>query len=254
MSKSSRNKESARERLARERAEQARRRRRRVWLIAGGAAVVVIAAVVAITLAVTGGSSGGGGLPLAPLSTLGTLQPAPAAGPTGPEGVPVPAGPALASTATGATGQPVDGISCQTSEQTVFHIHAHLTIFVNGAARQVPAGIGIPGAQATQSPQGPFIETGTCFYWLHTHASDGIIHIESPVQRTYTLGNFFDIWGQPLGPDQVGPAQGHVTAIYNGQVWQGNPRDIPLNAQAQIQLQVGTPLVTPEQITFPNGL
>ena len=254
MSKSSRNKESARERLARERAEQARRRRRRPWLIAGGAAVVVIAAVIAITLAVTGGSSGGGGLPLAPLSTLGTLQPAPAAGPTGPEGVPVPAGPALASTATGATGQPVDGISCQTSEQTVFHIHAHLTIFVNGAARQVPAGIGIPGAQATQSPQGPFIETGTCFYWLHTHASDGIIHIESPVQRTYTLGNFFDIWGQPLGPDQVGPAQGHVTAIYNGQVWQGNPRDIPLNAQAQIQLQVGTPLVTPEQITFPNGL
>jgi len=254
MSKSSRNKETARQRLARERAEQARRRRRRLWLIAGGAAVVVIAAVVAITLAVTGGSSGGGGLPLAPLSTLGTLQPAPAAGPTGPEGVPVPAGPALASTATGATGQPVDGISCQTSEQTVFHIHAHLTIFVNGAARQVPAGIGIPGAQATQSPQGPFIETGTCFYWLHTHASDGIIHIESPVERTYTLGNFFDIWGQPLGPDQVGPAQGHVTAIYNGQVWQGNPRDIPLNAQAQIQLQVGTPLVTPEQITFPNGL
>jgi len=254
MSKSSRNKESARERLARERAEQARRRRRRPWLIAGGAAVVVIAAVIAITLAVTGGSSGGGGLPLAPLSTLGTLQPAPAAGPTGPEGVPVPAGPALASTATGATGQPVDGISCQTSEQTVFHIHAHLTIFVNGAARQVPAGIGIPGAQATQSPQGPFIETGTCFYWLHTHASDGIIHIESPVERTYTLGNFFDIWGQPLGPDQVGPAQGHVTAIYNGQVWQGNPRDIPLNAQVQIQLQVGTPLVTPEQITFPNGL
>ena len=80
MSKSSRNKESARERLARERAEQARRRRRRPWLIAGGAAVVVIAAVIAITLAVTGGSSGGGGLPLAPLSTLGTLQPAPAAG------------------------------------------------------------------------------------------------------------------------------------------------------------------------------
>jgi len=253
MSKSSRNKESAREKLARERAEQARRRRRRVWLIAGGAAVVVIAAVVAITLAVTGGSSGGGGLPLAPLSTLGTLQPAPAAGPTGPEGVPVPAGPALASTATGATGQPVDGISCQTSEQTVFHIHAHLTIFVNGAARQVPAGIGIPGAQATQSPQGPFIETGTCFYWLHTHASDGIIHIESPVERTYTLGNFFDIWGQPLGPDQVGPASGHVVAIYNGQVYQGNPRDIPLTAHAQIQLQVGTPLVEPQQITFPSG-
>jgi hypothetical protein len=249
----SKRKESARERLARERAEQARRRRRRIWLAAAGAAVVVIAAAVGITLAVTGGSSGGG-LPLAPLSTLGSLSPAPAAGPAGPEGVPIPAGPPLASTATAATGQPVDGISCQTSEQTLFHIHAHLTIFVNGAARQVPAGIGIPGAQATQTAQGSFIESGTCFYWLHTHAAAGIIHIESPVQRTYTLGNFFDIWGQPLGPDQVGPASGHVVAIYNGQVWQGNPRDIPLTAHAQIQLQVGTPLVAPAQVTFPNGL
>jgi hypothetical protein len=252
MSKSGR--QRAQERIAQVRAQEARRRRRRLWLAVTGAAVVVIAAAVGITLAVTGGGSSGGGLSLAPLSTLGTLSPAPAAGPAGPEGVPVPAGPALASTATVATGQPVDGISCQTSEQTLFHIHAHLTVFVNGSARQIPAAVGIPGAQATNTPNGPFIETGTCFYWLHTHAADGIIHIESPVQRTFTLGNFFNIWGQPLGPDQVGPAKGHVVAIYNGQVYQGNPRDIPLNAHAQIQLQVGTPLVQPEQITFPNGL
>jgi hypothetical protein len=252
MSESSRPR--AQERIAQIRAQEARRRRRRLWLAVTGAAVVVIAAAVGITLAVTGGGSSGGGLSLAPLSTLGTLSPAPAAGPAGPEGVPIPAGPALASTATVATGQPVDGISCQTSEQTLFHIHAHLTVFVNGSARQIPAAVGIPGAQATNTPQGPFIETGTCFYWLHTHAADGIIHIESPVQRTFTLGNFFNIWGQPLGPDQVGPAKGHVVAIYNGQVYQGNPRDIPLNAHAQIQLQVGTPLVQPEQITFPNGL
>jgi hypothetical protein len=256
MSKSSR--PSARERIAQARAEQARRRRRRrrVWLAAAGAVVVVIAAAVGITLAVTGGSSGGPGtaLSLAPLSTLGSLQTAPAPGPAGPEGVPVPAAAPLAGTATAAAGQPVDGISCQASEQTLFHIHAHLTLFVNGSARQIPAAIGIPGAQATQTPQGPFIDSGTCFYWLHTHAADGIIHIESPVQRTYTLGNFFDEWEQPLGPDQVGPASGHVVAIYNGQVYQGNPRGIPLTAHAQIQLEVGTPLVAPQQITFPAGL
>ena len=251
MSKNSR--ERAQERIARMRAEEARRRRRRLWLAAAGAAVVVIAAAVGITLAVTGGSSGNG-LPLAALSTLGNLQPAPAAGPAGPEGIAVPSGAALAGTSTAATGQAVDGISCQTAEQTVFHIHAHLTVFVNGSARQIPAAIGIPGAQATQTAQGPFIETGTCFYWLHTHAPDGIIHIESPVQRTYTLGNFFDEWGQTLSPDQVGPARGHVVAIYNGQVYTGNPRDIPLTAHAQIQLQIGTPLVAPEQVTNWNGL
>lgn len=246
---------SGRDRLARVRAEQARSRRRRRWLIGSGAAVVVIAAAAGITLGVTsGGSASGSTLPLASLSTLGPLRPAPAAGPLGPEGVPIPAAAALAGLATAASGQPVDGISCQTAEQTLFHIHAHLTVFVNGSARQVPAAIGIPGAQATSTPQGPFIGSGTCFYWLHTHASDGIIHIESPVTRTYTLGDFFDEWGQPLSTGQVGPATGHVVALYNGQVYQGNPRNIPLTAHAQIQLEVGTPLVAPEQITFPPGL
>jgi len=260
MSKGSRDRQQrAREKIARQRAEEARRKRRRLWLAGAGAAVLVIAAAVGITLALTGGSPKATSPPppklqLAPLSTLGTLKPAPAPGPLGPEGVPVPAAPALASTATAATGQPVDGISCQTSEQTLFHIHAHLTIFVTGSPRQVPAAIGIPGAQPEATAAGPFIASGTCFYWLHTHAADGVIHIESPVQRTFTLGNFFDIWGQPLGTDRVGPATGHVVALYNGQVYLGDPRDIPLTAHAQIQLMVGTPLIAPEQISWPSDL
>jgi hypothetical protein len=95
---------------------------------------------------------------------------------------------------------------------------------------------------------------GSCFYWLHTHAADGIIHVESPITRTYTLGDFFDLWGQTLGPTQVGPARGRVTALYNGQVFRGNPRDIPLTKHAQIQLEVGQPRVAPVQIGFPTGL
>ena len=95
---------------------------------------------------------------------------------------------------------------------------------------------------------------GSCFYWLHTHAADGIIHIESPVQRTYTLGDFFDVWGQNLTPTRVGPVGGAVTALYNGQVFRGNPWDIPLTKHAQIQLEVGRPLVAPVAISFPEGL
>ena len=259
MSKGSGNRQASRERLTRLRAEQARCRRRRIRLASSAAAAAVIAVVAGIVLAVTGGGSGAmtgapSGLSLAPLSTLGALQPAPAPGATGSEGVPVPAAPPLAGTATAATGPPVDHISCQTGEQTLFHIHAHLAIFVNGKARQVPAAIGIPGAQAQETPNGPFIAAGTCFYWLHTHAPDGIIHIESPVQRTYTLGEFFDEWGQPLGPAQAGPVTGRVVALYNGKVYQGNPRDIPLTAHAQIQLDIGTPLIVPQPVTFPAGL
>jgi hypothetical protein len=259
MAKRSRNKQAARERIALMRAEQGRRRRRRIRLASSAAAAMVIAAVAGITLAVTSSGSGAtslapSGLSLAPLSTLGALQPAPAPGATGSEGVPVPAAAPLADLATAATGRPVDQISCQTGEQTLFHIHAHLAIFVNGKARQVPAAIGVPGGQAQETPNGPFIATGTCFYWLHTHAADGIIHIESPVQRTYTLGEFFDEWRQPLGPAQVGPATGRVVALYNSEVYRGNPRDIPLTAHAQIQLDVGNPLVAPQPVTFPAGL
>ena len=252
---------AARARVAEMRAQEAARKRRRTWFTWIGAGVIAVIAVVAITLAVTSGggkpastASGPPKLKLASLSTLGTLKPLPAPGANGAEGVPVPSAPALAGTATVATGKTVDGISCDRGEQVAFHIHAHLTVFVNGAARQVPAAIGIPGAQAENTPSGPFVASGTCFYWLHTHAPDGIIHIESPVQRTYTLGDFFDIWGQPLGPDQAGPARGPVTALYNGQVYRGNPRNIPLEKHAQIQLEVGKPLISPASISFPNGL
>jgi len=72
--------------------------------------------------------------------------------------------------------------------------------------------------------------------------------------RAYTLGEFFDVWGQPLGPDRVGSARGHVTALYNRQREDGDPRAIPLAAHAPIQLEVGRPLVAPVEIEFPTGL
>jgi hypothetical protein len=235
--------------------EQARqreaRRRRRLRLAAwGGAAVVLGAAGTGIGLAVSGGSASGGSASYAALSTLGTLQAPPPPGALGPENVPIPGAPALAGPSPGTTGQAIDGISCDTSEQTLFHIHTHLTIFVNGQQRSVPAGTGIPSAVATQASTGPFIGSGSCFYWLHTHAADGIIHIESPVVRTYTLGDFFDEWGQPLGPDQAGPAHGKVTVIINGKVFTGDPRDAPLGSHENLQLDVGAPLIAPETIDW----
>jgi hypothetical protein len=149
-----------------------------------------------------------------------------------------------------AQGATVDGIECQTSEQVAYHIHAHLAIFVSGASRTVPAGIGIPGPQQVQNG---FVVGGKCLYWLHTHDTTGIIHIESPVQRVYTLGQFFDIWGQPLSSTQVGSASGHVTVYLNGKPFAGDPRTIKLTPHAVIQLDVGT-VVPPRSYAFPAGL
>jgi len=150
-------------------------------------------------------------------------------------------------TATGAT---VDGIACQTREQTVYHIHDHLTIYASGVRQVVPAGIGIPGPQQVVNG---FVEGGKCLYWLHTHDTTGVIHVESPVQRVYTLGQFFDVWGQPLSGAQVGRATGHVTAFLNGKPFTGDPRAIKLTPHAVIQLNVGK-AVSPQPFTFPAGL
>ena len=87
-------------------------------------------------------------------------------------------------------GDPIDGISCGI-EQFGTHYHAHLQIYVDGA--QVP----IPGDVGRQATSG-------CFYWLHVHpdtGDEGNIHIESPTDQTFTLHQFFDIWGnQQLSP------------------------------------------------------
>jgi hypothetical protein len=257
-------KESRERSRAKRRAKEAARQRtaaarRRLKLIGGATLALLVSASVALLASRGGGARAGGALAtpqlrLAPLASLRALRSPGAAGPSGPEEVPIPKAPAAATAATKAAGPPVDGIECSGSEQTLFHIHAHLTIFVAGVARIVPFGIGIPDARAENTPSGVFVGSGSCFYWLHTHAADGIIHIESPIRRIYTLGNFFDIWGQPLGPTEVGPARGSVTTLYNGQRYLGDPRDIPLTAHAQIQLDVGRPLVAPEAIEFPSGL
>jgi len=242
------------------REHEARQARQRRIYLAMGAGVLAIVAAVGIVVAVTTGSNSPGTtgshpvLNTAPLSSLGPLKTAPNPGTNGFEGVPIPSVAPLASTSNGAKGGKVDGISCQRNEQLIFHIHSHLVLFVNGAQRQVAGGIGIPGSKVVSSPQGPAASGGTCLYWLHTHAPDGIIHVESPIHRTYTLGDFFDEWGQPLGPSVLGPYKGHVVAMYDGKLYKGNPRDIPLNPHAQIQLEVGKPLVAPETITFPSGL
>jgi hypothetical protein len=205
----------------------------RTWLI-GGVAAAAVVLVIVLVVVLTGGK---GGQHL------------------GPEGIPIPNAPTLAAAGTANGGQPVDGIQCNAGEQVAYHIHARLTVFDDGSARQIPYGIGIaPPREVEQTTAGPFVAAGRCFYWLHTHAADGIIHIESPTKRTYTLGNFFDVWREPLSASRIGPLAGHLTVFVDGQTYTGNPRAIQLQPHAQIQIDVGTPVVKPVSISNWNGL
>ena len=265
-SKAQRRAENQRRAEERRRAEQRQKRMRYGLWGVGGAAVVAIVVILVVVL--TGGSNSSVPPtvkdPKVPLHAIPASMSSswikPPAGTPGPETVPIPSGPKLATLINAATGQTIDGVQCQAGEQLVVHVHTHLTIFVNGKQQVIPYGIGIPGFQAVQLTGGPFVETGTCFYWLHVHAEDGIIHIESPSDNiSYTLGQFFDEWGQPLSSTQVGPATGKVTVFFTSpgkkpMLYTGNPRAIPLGDHYQIQLDVGTPIVAPFQVKSWGGL
>ncbi len=201
------------------------RRRATGWLVA--ALIAAVAVVVAVL------ASRGGSIPLVQGTTVGK--------PVFPHG----------DTAAGGTGQTVDGIRCQTSEQLVYHIHVHLSLFLSGTQVAVPRGIGITPPRRVQRH---FVVGGGCFYWLHTHDSTGIIHIESPLQKTYTLGDFFAIWGEPLSRTDVAGHTGSVRAYVDGHPYSGNPGAITLTAHKEITLAVGGAVAHPPAYTFPPGL
>ncbi|MGH8995698.1 MAG: hypothetical protein ACRDYB_06665 [Acidimicrobiales bacterium] len=187
---------------------------------------------------------------------LGVVLSQPGSGPSvGPEGVALEDVPNLAPATTTTPGTPVDGITCRpsTNQKIRYHIHVHVAIFVNGQERRIPAGTGIPAPQLHEHlSTGLFVDNGVggCLYWLHVHSDDGVIHVESPSKAVFTLGEFFDIWQQPLGPHQVGPARGTVVAYVNGKRFIGNPRAIPLLAHAVVQLDVGLPIVAFQPVQF----
>lgn len=146
----------------------------------------------------------------------------------------------------------INGVPCDASGMTVgFHIHAHLTIYVNGKKEPIPQGIGIP-------------TDGSCIYWLHTHTSNGIIHIEAPQQQpNEALDDFLAIWTEGF-PKLGYPPQLLLTtgwkAYTNGKLFTGplnSPvhTEIPLASHDAITLDYGTNNPPPDKFyIFPADL
>ena len=141
-------------------------------------------------------------------------------------------------------GQPVDGIRCEQMEGSVLHIHQHVAVLDHGKPVTFPDDVGRP-------------LVGQCFYWIHTHTPDGIVHIESPSFKTYTLGNFFDVWGEPLSTSNVAgakPKRGeHVAVWVDGRAYAGDPRKIELTQHLDVTIVVGPPYRKPAPFTAWNG-
>lgn len=141
-----------------------------------------------------------------------------------------------------------DGMNCLGMEGTVEHIHMYLAIYVNGQQVQVPPNTGI-------------VESGQCYYPLHVHSDPGdenIIHEESPNNDTYTLGAFFDVWGQPLSANQVmsyhTDASHKLTFVtFDGAghktVYTGNPLNIKFSEHETIYILYNSPNVNMQPFT-----
>ncbi|MGQ0843996.1 MAG: hypothetical protein ACT4QF_07650 [Sporichthyaceae bacterium] len=185
-------------------------------------------------------------------AALGPLaDPGPAGTPSA-DNLPIPNAEPLGAPGFVRPGGIVNGITCREGEKFVFHVHAHLALFVDGKPRQVPAGIGVaPPLTFEPRPNNQsYVTNGACFGWLHTHTPDGGIHIEAPFQRAFVLGDLFDVWGQPLGRDRLGTHRGKVTAFYGGRPYLGDPRAIPLGWHSEIQLSIGDPVPAPRPVTW----
>jgi hypothetical protein len=134
------------------------------------------------------------------------------------------------------------GLHQLATEGTVLHVHEHLDLYVNGRHVTVPALVGID-------------EEAGFLTELHTHDASGIIHVESPVQRVFTLGQFFCEWGVKLNARCLGPYQGQLSWWVNGVRMHGDPAQLVLRRHQEIVIAAGrAPATVPSSYAFPLGL
>jgi hypothetical protein len=110
------------------------------------------------------------------------------------------------------------------------HYHPHLRIIINGNEVPVPANIGVDPATGAMSA-------------LHTHETDGTIHIEADtVGEVFTLGQLFIQWGVKLTPTQIGGVHAKdgqkVMVTSNGAPAAGDPMSLRLQPDQRIELRL----------------
>jgi hypothetical protein len=101
------------------------------------------------------------------------------------------------------------------------HYHALLLIYVNGQQINLPVNLG----------EG---DSGPCTQPLHVHASDpanGIIHIESPQLKSYTLGDFFKVWAATPNIGGPSPIVFNQNQIFSYSVGNGYELRVYMNGQ-----------------------
>jgi len=128
---------------------------------------------------------------------------------------------------------------------------AHVELFAYNRVVIVPAGIGLmpPLRRA-----GAFVRGWRCAYPLRTLDPTGLVLLGPG--GPYTLGDLFDLWGQPLNRTAVAgfqaPPHGSVSVFLDGQPWKGDPGRAPLARHSQATIEVGAPVRPHSSYVFPS--
>ena len=129
----------------------------------------------------------------------------------------------------------------------------HLEVFANELDVVVPAGIGMARPLRRE---GAYVTAARCSYPVRTVEPTGLIEVERG--RALTLGDFFDVWGEPLSGTGVLSFRARrgrtVSAFVDGRRWRGDPRSIPLRRHAAIVVEVGGFFPPTRKYLFPPGL
>jgi hypothetical protein len=132
----------------------------------------------------------------------------------------------------------VDNIVCEANEQGTYHVHAHLSLYISGQQVSIPQNLGIASDQS-------------CLYWLHTHDTSGVIHVEAPNQQVFTLGTFFKEWSgvfpQQQYPVQLSSTDGWKVYV-NGKPYTGDFHKIELSAHTLITMAYQSPNAVPDTV------
>lgn len=215
-------------------AQKTKERRRRLMMWSGtgvGLVAVVVAAGVVISTKSAGNAAANS---TASVATVPASQ--------GSTQTPPWAAPADASARAKAA-----GLSMLTAEGTAEHIHTHLSVTAEGNPITVPGDLGIDLGAQLISP-------------LHTHDATGIVHVESPVQKNFNLGEVFTEWDVALSTGRVGSyaaSDGYtVTTFVNGTKQSGDPASIQLADHEDVDIVItkgSEKAAAPAAFTWPAG-
>lgn len=98
------------------------------------------------------------------------------------------------------------------------HLKAHVSVFRDGQAIEVPGNLGIVPDWGTAA--------------IHTHDANGVVYVVDDRVHDLTLGQFFTIWGVDLG---------QASAVYSNALRVDNPASLAFADRQAVAVVFGTP-------------